>query len=64
VFRRGAIWSPTWGWPDETGTATDGQVIVAVGDGDGAWVAPLPGSPAPVVQPSPAPAVEPSASSS
>ncbi|MFN8623753.1 MAG: hypothetical protein U0869_23680 [Chloroflexota bacterium] len=35
----GATWQPIEGWPSTT-VATDGRVVVAVGDG--AWVAPLP----------------------
>jgi len=55
----GATWSPTSDWPQSAAAATDGRVIVAVGDG--AWVAPMPGTPAPVASPSPEPAVEASA---
>ena len=38
----GRTWSPTSGWPSAE-IASDGQVVVAVGDG--AWVAPLEWSP-------------------
>jgi len=52
----GLTWSHTFGWPDSTMAATDGEVIVAVGDG--AWVAPMPDAVPPAAGASPQPQVE------
>ena len=45
----GATWSPTSDWPRSVAAATDGRVIVAVGDG--AWVAAMPKTNTPAARP-------------